>query len=148
MCPIWPLHLIILYVLAICPLWVLCQAAPELTANFVPSIVDINMQEYKYVDVNVQGTNLQTGDVFSVSTRNTHIAEAEFNSTAVYTGSEDSTWRGRIRITGNFLGRTDVTLQAHRGSQQLPITNSTLPVIIVRPQRVIDTIFTTSVATF
>ncbi|KAG6465910.1 hypothetical protein O3G_MSEX015491, partial [Manduca sexta] len=54
MCPIWPLHLIILYVLAICPLWVLCQAAPELTANFVPSIVDINMQEYKYVDVNVQ----------------------------------------------------------------------------------------------
>lgn len=148
MCPIWPLHLIILYVLAICPLWVLCQAAPELTANFVPSIVDINMQEYKYVDVNVQGTNLQTGDVFSVGTRNTHIAEAEFNSTAVYTGSEDSTWRGRIRVTGNFLGRTDVTLQAHRGSQQLPITNSTLPVIIVRPQRVIDTIFTTSVATF
>lgn len=54
MCPIWPLHLIILYILALCPLWVLCQAAPTMIATFSHNLT-VNMDEYEFVDVTVVG---------------------------------------------------------------------------------------------
>lgn len=55
MCPIWPLHLIVLYVLALCPLWVICQNVPRLTAVFSPPSIIVKMEEYKYVDVSIEG---------------------------------------------------------------------------------------------
>lgn len=152
MCPIWPLHLIIIYLLALCPLWVVCQTVPTLTASFNPDIVNVNMDEVVYVNVTVQGSGLQTGDRFELTSRNEHLAIGEWNSSSTYTGDDSapssSTWDGKIRVLGQFLGRTNVVMEARRGTQQFPITNGSLPVIVVRPQRVIDSIFTTSVAVF
>lgn len=55
MCPIWPLHLIVIYLLALCPLWVVCQAVPELLATFSPNVTEVHMDDSYYVDVEVQG---------------------------------------------------------------------------------------------
>lgn len=55
MCPIWPLHLIILYLLVLCPLWVLCQAAPNLLASFSSDTLEMHMDDSYYVYVNVTG---------------------------------------------------------------------------------------------
>lgn len=149
MCPIWPLHLIILYILALCPLWMICQAAPTLIATFNPDNVLVNMDEYKYVDVAVVGEGMQAGDQFTLSTTDNHLTAADWNSTYQLTDEhvQNNRFEGRIRISGKFLGRTNVAMEGRRGTQVLPV-NGTLPVIVVRPERVIDTIFVTSVATF
>nr|XP_021199441.2 ileal sodium/bile acid cotransporter [Helicoverpa armigera]XP_049705115.1 ileal sodium/bile acid cotransporter [Helicoverpa armigera]XP_049705117.1 ileal sodium/bile acid cotransporter [Helicoverpa armigera] len=148
MCPIWPLHLIILYLLALCPLWVICQAVPDLTATFMPANLTVNMNEYEYIDFTVTGTGMQAGDQFTLSTLNSHLAAADWNATQLTDEHvQSSTFRGRMKVTGKFLGRTNVTLQARRGTDSYPVKNG-FPVIVVRPERVIDTIFVSSVATF
>ncbi|CAH1641493.1 unnamed protein product [Spodoptera littoralis] len=150
MCPIWPLHLIIIYLLALCPLWVICQAVPDLTATFIPDGVTINMNEYTYVNVSVSGTGMEAGDEFTLSTVHPHLAEAEWNSTYQLTETDvvNSRFEGNMRVLAKFLGRTDVTLSGRRNNQPLEVKNNTMPVIVIRPERVIDTIFVTSVATF
>ncbi|VVC87895.1 unnamed protein product [Leptidea sinapis] len=55
MCPLWPLHLIILYLLALGPLWVVCQAIPEMIATFNPKQIELHMGNSTYVTVNVTG---------------------------------------------------------------------------------------------
>ncbi|XP_053619540.1 uncharacterized sodium-dependent transporter YocS-like [Plodia interpunctella] len=148
MCPIWPLHLIILYLLALCPLWVICQELPNLIANFSTSTVEVHMDEHDYVNlvVHAYGYGMQPGDTFSLSTANSHVATAEWNSTYQVTEAGNE-WGGRVRVKGNFLGRTDLHVEANRGGQTYPV-NNTLPIIVTRPVRVIDTVFTSSVATF
>ncbi|XP_045455379.1 sodium/bile acid cotransporter-like [Melitaea cinxia] len=150
MCPIWPLHLIILYILAICPMWVICQAAPKLLATFLTDTAEVHMNQYYYVNLNVTGSDLQVGDQLSLRTVNEHIATAEWNSTSQFTSEDVNTGRfqGRFRVDGHFLGRTEVVVEGRRGSETLLVENGTLPVTVTRPQRVIDTIFTTSVAVF
>ncbi|XP_060806938.1 ileal sodium/bile acid cotransporter [Amyelois transitella] len=146
MCPIWPLHLIIIYLLALCPLWVFCQAVPNLLASFTPDLVSVHMDDYYYVDVAVSGTGMQPGDSFGLSTVNNHIATGEWNSTYQLIETTDR-WEGRIRVRGNFLGRTDLSVEGRRGAAAFPVNNS-LPVVVTRPVRVIDRVFTSSVATF
>ena len=46
-----------------------------------------------------------------------------------------------------MTGRTDLVVELKRDNTQQPI-NGTLPIIVTRPQRVIDSIFTSSVAIF
>ncbi|CAH2096980.1 unnamed protein product [Euphydryas editha] len=149
MCPIWPLHLIILYILAICPMWVLCQAAPKLLATFLTETVEVHMNQNYYVNVNVTGSDLQIGDELSLRTDNEHIATAEWNSTSTFTSAEVEAghFQGRFRVDGLFLGRTELVVEGKRGTDTY-LVNGTLPITVTRPQRVIDTIFTTSVAVF
>ncbi|XP_068625579.1 ileal sodium/bile acid cotransporter-like [Battus philenor] len=150
MCPIWPLHIIILYLLALCPVWVICQAAPNLLANFEPDSLTIHMDAYNFIDVNVTG-GLQPADEFSFNIPNDHVAGATWNSS--YKVTEDDVtngrWNGRLQVYGKFLGRTDLSLEVQRGSAspKLPV-NGSVAVTVLRPERVIDTIFTTSVALF
>ncbi|KAH9643167.1 hypothetical protein HF086_010619 [Spodoptera exigua] len=109
MCPIWPLHLIIIYLLALCPLWVICQAVPDLTATFIPDEVTINMNEYTYVNVSVSGTGMQAGDQFTLLTSDPHLAEAEWNSTYQLTETDvvNSKFEGNMRVSAKFLGITN-----------------------------------------
>ncbi|XP_026729884.1 ileal sodium/bile acid cotransporter-like isoform X2 [Trichoplusia ni] len=149
MCPIWPLHLIILYLLALCPLWVIVQAVPELTASFDPEQITVNMDEYHLVNVAVEGP-MQLGDEFSLVAENPHLTLPEWNTT--YHLTEDniasSKFESVIKVNGKFLGLTNVLLEGRRGSEPLTINNNKLPVVVIRPERVIDTIFVTSIATF
>ncbi|XP_013165652.1 PREDICTED: ileal sodium/bile acid cotransporter-like isoform X2 [Papilio xuthus] len=146
MCPIWPLHIVILYILALCPIWVMCQSAPNLLATFKPNNLSLHMAYYDFIDVEVKGDGLQPADEFQIKSRNHHVAYGDWNST--YRVDEAaSNWKGRFQVTAEFLGRTDLYLEVKRGTTEFPV-NGTLPVTVLRPQRVIDTIFTTSVAVF
>ncbi|XP_052744925.1 P3 protein isoform X2 [Bicyclus anynana] len=150
MCPIWPLHLIILYLLVLCPLWVLCQAAPELLATFSADTLEMHMDDSYYVYVNVTGTDLLAGDQFTVQTQQTHVATAVWNSTYNLTNDhlDKGQFDGKLRVDCHFLGRTDLTVGRRRDGQSSPITNGSLPIVVIRPVRVVDTVFTTSVAVF
>ncbi|CAB3227663.1 unnamed protein product [Arctia plantaginis] len=152
MCPIWPMHLIIIYLLALCPLWVVCQTLPNLVALFEPSELTIHMDEYEFVNLTIQGTsNMEPGDKFSMITLNPELADAEFNTTYEVTPQDiiNDEFKGKIRVDAKFIGRVNLQVVSTDNSGELHnITNSTLPVVVIRPQRVIDTIFTSSVAVF
>ncbi|CAH0401641.1 unnamed protein product [Chilo suppressalis] len=150
MCPIWPLHLIILYLLALCPLWVLCQQLPlTLKAVFDPSSLAVHMDYTGYANLTVTSNGFEPGDELSFTSSNTHIAKVDVNSTYKLTEEDaaSDTWRGRLRVYGNFLGRTDISVQGKR-KDQVTRADETLSVTVLRPERVIDTVFTTSVAVF
>ncbi|XP_048486554.1 solute carrier family 10 member 6 [Plutella xylostella] len=150
MCPIWPMHLVVLYLLALCPLWVLCQALPTLSAGFQPADLTVNMNEYSDVNVTLTGLTPEfiVGDGIALRTADPHVAFIE-EHTYQLTESDisEGKWSGSFKVLGNFLGRTEVLVAAVRGGSER-LANGTLPVTIVRPQRVIDTVFTSSVATF
>ncbi|CAK1594551.1 unnamed protein product [Parnassius mnemosyne] len=149
MCPIWPLHIIILYLLALYPMWAVCQAVPNLLATFDPSDLTVHMDAYKFVNVTVTGNGLLPADEIIVKVPNDHVANADWNSTNKLTEEEASSmrWQGRLQVSGKFLGRTDLLLELRRGASVRPV-NGTMPVTVIRPERIIDTIFTSSVATF
>ncbi|XP_026323058.1 sodium/bile acid cotransporter 5-like isoform X2 [Hyposmocoma kahamanoa] len=149
MCPIWPLHLIILYILALCPLWVLCQELPKLTANFKPQELEMVMEYAEYVSVSVKGDDLRVGDQFLLEVDRSHIAVPEWNSSYSLTDQEAASGQfdGKLRVKGNFLGSTNVRVVKQRGTQTFQV-NGSLPVTVLRPERVIDRIFVTSVALF
>ncbi|XP_039760622.1 sodium/bile acid cotransporter-like isoform X2 [Pararge aegeria] len=150
MCPLWPMHLIILYLLMLCPLWVLCQAAPEFLASFTADTFEMHMDDSYFVYVNITGNDLQLEDKFQVRTEIPHVATASWNSTYDITDAEldKGHFYGRIKVDCKFLGRTDMTVEASRGGAVHPVTNGTVPIVVIRPVRVIDTVFTTSVAVF
>ncbi|XP_063834534.1 ileal sodium/bile acid cotransporter-like isoform X1 [Ostrinia nubilalis] len=149
MCPIWPLHLVLLYLLAICPLWVLCQQLPQISAVFNPDSAMIHMNLYEDVNVTVKGVGLLENDEILVTTENAGISFAEINSTSKLTqeDADNGEWHGKIRIYGEFLGRTNIGIRAARNGE-ISAANETVSVIVTRPERVIDTIFTASIALF
>ncbi|XP_050684859.1 sodium/bile acid cotransporter 5-like isoform X2 [Leptidea sinapis] len=147
MCPLWPLHLIILYLLALGPLWVVCQAIPEMIATFNPKQIELHMGNSTYVTVNVTG--LQANDELIARVGNEQIAHGEWNST--YKLTEDDASKGSfislLKVDGIFLGRTEVVIEAKRGSEKYA-ANGSMPVTVTRPMRFIDRLFTSSVITF
>lgn len=153
MCPIWPLHLIVLYILAMCPLWVLCQAAPQLTAYFIPDHVSVHMDDYFNVNVAVNGTGMQANDelILTSSDDKLAIASWEGRDGPSYVLSEDHAstgqFEGVMRVDGVFLGFSEIKVATKRGTTEYPVDNS-LSVTVLRPERVIDRIFVTSVALF
>ncbi|CAH0763368.1 unnamed protein product [Diatraea saccharalis] len=150
MCPIWPLHLIILYLLALCPLWVLCQQLPlTLKAIFEPESVSVHMDYTAYVDVNVTSNGFMPGDEISLTSGNLDVATVVMNSSYKLTevDAASNKWQGRVRVYGNFLGRTNISVQAKRNDEVATADNN-LSVTVLRPERVIDTIFVSSVAIF
>ncbi|KAL4708506.1 hypothetical protein ACJJTC_014114 [Scirpophaga incertulas] len=151
MCPIWPLHLVILYLLALCPLWVLCQQLPKMSldALFEPNATIVHMDTTGYVDVTIRGQGLKGGDKIQPYSIDENVATAVANSSYTLTAAEagSGTWKGRIRIYGNFLGRTNVSLKVKR-EEEVYSVDQNLDVTVTRPERVIDTVFTTSVALF
>ncbi|XP_045506757.1 ileal sodium/bile acid cotransporter-like [Colias croceus] len=141
--------LILLGLLAVSSL-VLTQSS-DLVAMFEPDSVLVQMDEYYYVDFNVTGSNFQANDEIVAISEMENLATAEWNSTYRLTEEEANNgfFEGRLRINGHFLGRLEVYIENRRqlptGTITIPVTG-TLPVTVVRPQRVIDSIFTTSVA--
>ncbi|XP_073963462.1 ileal sodium/bile acid cotransporter-like isoform X2 [Choristoneura fumiferana] len=149
MCPIWPLHLIVLYILAICPLWVICQTVPQLTATFLPAQLTVNMDEYYDVNVTVTGTGMQLNDELILTSRDGHLAKPSWRGAYVLTEDNvaSSRFDGVATITGSFLGLTEIRVAAKRGTVEHPVSGE-LPVTVLRPERIIDRVFVTSVALF
>ncbi|XP_038219705.1 sodium/bile acid cotransporter-like isoform X3 [Zerene cesonia] len=149
MCPLWPLHLIILYLLALGPLWVLCESMPNIIASFDPKEIEINMGDNYFVHVNITGTGLKPNDEIIARVDKTHIADTEWNTSYRLT-EEDANgglFTGLLKVNANFIGRTKIAIEAKREKESYP-ANDTMSVIVVRPSRVIDKLFTTSVAVF
>ncbi|KAK9512177.1 hypothetical protein O3M35_000653 [Rhynocoris fuscipes] len=159
MCPLWPLHIIILYLLAICPLWfVACTLAPKV-ANQVWGVVfspaelkELPMLKTAHViattkdfqdslDVRVIKALVGDPDIISVEPDQLQFKKEE-NSTS---------WIAEFNVTGKFLGYTSVSLceqdKDSVKSEDCLKKSEPLKVSVGRDNRVLDRIFTGSVIT-
>lgn len=148
MCPLWPLHIFLIYILILGPLWIVscgvaATAAEHLPFTFNPESLSVQMDETKQVLVNgSQDACSLKWKLVSDSDQDNILYDDK--SYLVDTGCRVN-WTSMFNITGNFLGKTNVRLRAKLPDGSFTESND-LPVTIVRQKRVIDTVFTYSVA--
>lgn len=58
----------------------------------------------------------------------------------------DGSWNGQFKAEANFIGKANIYVEIIRMYHSEPEISDKLPVIIIRPERLIDTLFIVSVA--
>ncbi|XP_077289341.1 ileal sodium/bile acid cotransporter-like isoform X2 [Arctopsyche grandis] len=146
MCPVWPLHIIFFYLLTIIPVWVVCQTAPKLMTEFNPSYLEVHMDETKVVKVNISDfKNCNNGDNLFIKSDSEHISSTDYGSYQLKEEDLNSFIVQKFNVTGNFLGKTKIRVVSSNAI--CSNTNEPLEVIVTRKERIIDRVFTGSVAT-
>ncbi|XP_014255342.1 sodium/bile acid cotransporter 5-like isoform X1 [Cimex lectularius] len=157
MCPLWPLHIVLMYLMALCPLWyVTCQIvakASKFSAKFTPGeLSSLYMQ-------NSQTVGVSTRDLSDMEIKNSIIRAIVSDqavayvpdSEVIFTKSKEDLndiWNGSFNITGNFLGFTSVKICVtdKNGPQNVCTKMSDeMKVKVLRKPRFIDHVFTGSV---
>jgi len=171
MCPLWPLHLVVMYLVAMVPLWMACCGAATAAASrikFDPAQVE-RLMEGNTTAVRVEFADLPPGDYqFRVNpVDDSGQVTVEPRDIFLRVDGPESVWRS-LNLTGAHLGHTSVRVVA--GAISWPTTSSnvssssssssnsssssaapppaaSLPVSVVRSNRRLDKIFAYSVAT-
>lgn len=160
MCPLWPLHIILLYVLCVMPMLLMANQIPNsingiktLKADFITDKVvegesrNVELVLSNLAELNdnspfleVEVTNQDPGVVrIDPSTSKFLISQSEF--------SPNSTWRTDLNVTGTFLGYANVAVNLWgRVSntteyKQLLGQSETSRIPVIRAKRAIDKIF-------
>lgn len=117
MCPLWPLHIVLLYLLALCPLWfVACNLLPKAAnhvwgVTFTPSELKA-LAMYKTSTVIASTSDWQNNSdavVIRALVEDPEIASIKPDKLKFEKG-ENSTWVAKFNVTGEFLGYTSVNL--------------------------------------
>lgn len=108
--------------------------------SFSKKNITLTMYAVQQVDFNITNLDPATANQYQIYTENEDIASIEDDYFIKIDSQE--TFRGSFNITGNFLGKTSIKCRTKE--RQI---DGNLDVIVVRKKRVIDTVFTASVAT-
>lgn len=119
----------------------LWAAAPSWHAKFTPQQLQLHMGTS--AEVLLELTDLPLGDSFEVLSENPHLASVDHLIPADVINPTTHTWRGNITIDAFFLGSTKIYVRRVNSSER---AEDTLGLTIIRRMRVIDHIFTGSVA--
>lgn len=160
MCPLWPFHLFFIYIILLCPLWVVSSSVVSYVTNrtsswgvtFDPVELLLPMDSVSTVkfSTELQQQEIDFG-VVHVKTSDGSIA-SPYPTDKVYILKTENIsypgkWSSAFSVTGNFLGYANVHLQLMDNSSQILLKNSNpVSVRVVRSERVIDQVFTYSVA--
>lgn len=112
MCPLWPLHIIIFYLLTLLPFWAVCQVAPRMMADYIPEKLEIHMDSTEKVLVNITDfEGCKSGDEIFMQSLNSHISDNDF---AYYKITPDDLNKAflplKFNVSGNFLGNINFHL--------------------------------------
>lgn len=157
MCPISGL---VQFLIVVVTVLLMCHALVANCAKvtFKPENVTLHMYDQATIEYEVEGKTLNKINIkqstelnflgepgeeftFQLYSKDDNIAEVENNIELKY--PDDA--KGQFNITGNFLGKTVVTCKTK--NYQSTLQDCNMDVIVIRKKRVIDTIFTASVAT-
>lgn len=162
MCPLWPFHLVFVYASVLGPLWVLSSTAVAHVTNrtsswdvsFDPTELLLPMDSMSTVKFSARLTEEEIYfGVVRVITSDGSIA-TPYPADKIYilkneNISDSGNWSSAFNITGNFLGYANVHLQLRDNrSQTLRSSSNSVTVRVVRSERVVDKLFTYSVAAF
>jgi solute carrier family 10 (sodium/bile acid cotransporter), member 3/5 len=141
MCPLFYLLLLTLF---IAPLFLLCSSASTLQATFNPSKLEIKIDAIETVQLQLQSTDIVLNEETDVQIKSEHdtLAKVVSGDRVKFINIKDNVWLGEFNVTGVFLGFTRINVSVAE-----MIGDSSLPVVITRPKRAIDTIFTVSIIT-
>lgn len=142
MCPLWPLHILLMYAFVLGPLWFLsctaiAAAADKLPLSFDPEKVTVVLDQEKQINFNstesICDLELELVPDSNVKTIAT-LGKIELNNT------QPNCW-GSFKLGGLQLGKAFVSIRDKGGRQSDPLS-----ITVIRETRVIDTVFTYSVA--
>lgn len=158
MCPLWPLHIILLYMLSLAPLWFAAchlttkqnkalykNTKPPMTVLFQPSMIsDLIISETK--EANFSFTRVNGFDDYNLSCFVTNKEIANAGKIQIF-NVQKGLVQGSINVTGNYLGHTSIKLCLSDPSKgtDCELTSNELPVHVIRKPRVVDHIFTVTV---
>ncbi|CAH1401527.1 unnamed protein product [Nezara viridula] len=158
MCPLWPLHIILLYMLSLAPVWFAAchlttkqtkavprNTKPSMTVLFNPPVVsDLIVSETTKVNFSFAPTNGFEGYNLSCLVSNIDIA----NTGQIQILKEDNGLvQGSFNVSGSYLGHTSIKLclkDPYKGTD-CELTSNELVVHVIRKPRVVDHIFTVTV---
>lgn len=160
MCPLWPFHLFFMYGSLLVPLWMLSSSVVASVSdrmgswvvNFDPVEVLLPMDSTSAVkfSASLQQPEIDVG-VVHVTTSDESVANP-YPADKTYilkmeSISDSKIWSSAFNVTGNFLGYAEMHLQLINNNDNTILKHSNpVNVKVVRNQRVIDQIFTYSVA--
>lgn len=145
MCPLWPLHIFIMYAFVLGPLWFLsctaiAAAADKLPISFDPAQVTLVLDETKYISFNSSDLDYSICDK-ELELVPSSTAKAIANFGEIVLNKTESGCMSSFKLGGLQLGKASVSIRDKTGGLSDPLS-----ITVIRETRVIDTVFTYSVA--
>lgn len=156
MCPLYPIHMFIMYALVLGPLWFFTTAVVAQVATKTESWgVEFSPEALLAVEIDsVRVVRVFTTDLYEGSEDVVAIAVSNDNNIAKPGGVYDvitegtNNWTAAFNVTGHFIGYAQMRLQLRRKSDnELVKESNPMEVTVIRQDRVIDKVFVGSVAT-
>lgn len=138
-----PMKYFLLLAVFAAPIFLFAHAA-SWNAVFTPDHVTIEM--HREHEIKLDLTGLQDGEVAEIALKVAadHVAEVH----KVIPGREiiGGSWSGYFNVTALFLGKTDLFVEITMGNNQKETSDEKLSVTVIREDRVVDHVFTYTVA--
>ena len=157
MCPIWPFHFLLLYIMLVGPLFLfvcgaaatLSHAAPPLNVQCSPHSVDkITEGDVTRVECQVDKSSLLPEDAYiELTAHDKDIADILGTNKIYFNNTLYNSEKGNFtfHVKGAFLGYTKLNMALV--SQGKVVNESDMDVSVIRKKSVLDTVFVSSVAT-
>ncbi|KAF2898384.1 hypothetical protein ILUMI_07787 [Ignelater luminosus] len=142
-----PLSAMMQFFVILVSLLLLCHhVVAQWTLNVKNDNANITMYETEILEYDIAGPN--TSDLqLRLSTESEHIADVDRTEIIIKSEELNKGFKGNFSITGNFLGHTTVSLKLFKKNPSELLAEKFIDVKVTRAKRVIDTVFTSSVAT-
>ncbi|XP_053672116.1 sodium/bile acid cotransporter 5-like isoform X1 [Anopheles nili] len=157
-CPLYKLllfiGLLILQVIATCKATLIAEQDDRVSelgwqVVYDPPKLRMDMETVQNISVridHIKASDLDDIHVVQLRSEHEHVAWAENGTIVLETLVASTSYNGTFNIVANFLGQTNFYVELTRKSGTSErIVSSTLPVTVIRPERVIDHVFTGSV---
>lgn len=165
MCPLWPLHILLLYILCVAPLLLMAQHVhvtkshqqpKQLKVAFGPELSE-KITEGETKTVEFQIANLEDFDdrgslEVELTTTHPNIATVQYVGD-IKEFSPNTNWTGSFNVTARFLGYTQVVVRlwanistSRIGDKELVAQSEPGKVAVVRLPRAVDKAFIYTVA--
>ncbi|GAB0098846.1 sodium/bile acid cotransporter [Sergentomyia squamirostris] len=122
---------------------ILMSSAATWKADFSPNFIEIQMHLEKEVKLQLSGL-AETVTEIVLKTSEAHIADVDKRIPA--SEINGGSWSGAFNVTGNFLGKTELYVEVTTVTNDKEVSEEKLAVTVIRENRVIDKVFTYTVA--
>lgn len=149
MCPLWPFHIVIMYLMMMAPLCILTwgatvRAMKTLPFKFSPSSLEMEMGQTKRIYV--YSDDKRVNDyVWIPEAEKERDYVVRVSKTILVKTEDNDKWTSVFDVTANILGKASVKLKSYGNNKTAYESSDSLTVTVVREKRVIDKVFTYSV---
>lgn len=119
------------------------------TARYDPASLQLHMNTVGNISLRLEGftlEDLRDNPDIQLKSERSHVATVLEGSIPVVEIRENGIYEGGFNVSGTFLGSTNLYVEIRRKDDQTVTSREKLPVTVIREERVIDTVFTASVA--